>query len=93
MLLADLGADVAQGRAAWHGRPVSRAFKGELYSPHFQTYNRNKRSITLNTKDKPPTWPALTSWSAEADVYIQNFRPGVAENIGAGYERLQGPQP
>ena len=27
-----------------------RAFRGGLYSPHFQTYNRNKQSITLNTK-------------------------------------------
>ena len=50
MLLADLGADVVKVELPGTGDPF-RAFKGELYSPHFQTYNRNKRSITLNTKD------------------------------------------
>ena len=50
MLLADLGADVVKVELPVTGDPF-RAFQGELYSPHFQTYNRNKRSITLNTKD------------------------------------------
>ena len=50
MLLGDLGADVIKIEQPGTGDPF-RAFKGGLYSPHFQTYNRNKRSITLNTKD------------------------------------------
>jgi crotonobetainyl-CoA:carnitine CoA-transferase CaiB-like acyl-CoA transferase len=37
-----------------------RAFQGGLYSPHYQTYNRNKRSIALDTK-KPPTRRCSTS--------------------------------
>ena len=49
MLLGDLGADVIKVEAPNTGDPF-RAFKGGLYSPHFQTYNRNKRSITLNTR-------------------------------------------
>ena len=49
MLLGDLGADVVKVEAPNTGDPF-RAFKGGLYSPHFQTYNRNKRSITLDTK-------------------------------------------
>src|SRR3546814_5064233 len=49
MLLADLGADVVKVELPGTGDPF-RAFKDGLYSPHFQTYNRNKRSITLNTK-------------------------------------------
>ena len=49
MLLGDLGADVIKVEQPGTGDPF-RAFKGGLYSPHFQTYNRNKRSITLNTK-------------------------------------------
>ena len=49
MLLADLGADVVKVEMPGSGDPF-RAFKGGLYSPHFQTYNRNKRSITLDTR-------------------------------------------
>ena len=91
MLLADLGADVVKVELPGTGDPF-RAFKGGLYSPHFQTYNRNKRSITLNTKqaDDLAQFDALIK---EADVYIQNFRPGVAEQIGAGEERLRALNP
>ena len=91
MLLADLGADVVKVELPGTGDPF-RAFKGGLYSPHFQTYNRNKRSITLNTKQAED----LAQFDAlirEADVYIQNFRPGVAEQIGAGEERLRALNP
>ena len=51
MLLGDLGADVIKVEQPGTGDPF-RAFKGGLYSPHFQTYNRNKRSITLDTKQR-----------------------------------------
>jgi crotonobetainyl-CoA:carnitine CoA-transferase CaiB-like acyl-CoA transferase len=50
MMLADLGADVVKVELPGTGDPF-RAYRGELYSPHFQSCNRNKRSITLNTKD------------------------------------------
>ena len=55
---------------------------------YFVTYNRNKRSITLNTKEAADL-ARFDELIREADVYIQNFRPGVAEHIGAGRERLQ----
>ena len=86
MLLADLGADVIKVEQPT-GDPF-RAFRGGLYSPHYQTYNRNKKSVTLDTrqKDDLARFEALV---AEADVYIQNFRPGVAEKIGAGEARLR----
>ena len=48
-MLAEFGADVIKVEAPVTGDPF-RAFKGGLYSPHYQTYNRNKRSITLDTK-------------------------------------------
>jgi crotonobetainyl-CoA:carnitine CoA-transferase CaiB-like acyl-CoA transferase len=88
MLLADLGADVVKVELPGSGDPF-RAFKGGLYSPHYQTVNRNKRSITLNTKQATDLekFDALVQ---EADVYIQNFRPGFAETIGTGFERLSG---
>jgi crotonobetainyl-CoA:carnitine CoA-transferase CaiB-like acyl-CoA transferase len=69
-----------------------RAFKNGLYSPHYQTYNRNKRSITLDTKDAADR-EVLDALIADADVYIQNFRPGVAEKLGVGAQRLQALNP
>ncbi|WP_346893311.1 CaiB/BaiF CoA-transferase family protein [uncultured Roseibium sp.] len=87
MHLADLGADVIKVERPGEGDPF-RAFKGGLYSPHFQTYNRNKRSIALDTK-KPEDLQVLQDLVASADVFIQNFRPGVAEKLGAGEEDLR----
>lgn len=87
MHLADLGADVIKVERPGTGDPF-RAFKGGLYSPHYQTYNRNKRSIALDTKD-PADLAILHDLVATADVFIQNFRPGVAEKLGAGEEDLR----
>jgi crotonobetainyl-CoA:carnitine CoA-transferase CaiB-like acyl-CoA transferase len=86
MLLADLGADVVKVEQP-AGDPF-RAFRGGLYSPHYQTYNRNKKSVTLDTREKADL-ALFDQLVAEADVYIQNFRPGVAEKIGAGEVRLR----
>jgi crotonobetainyl-CoA:carnitine CoA-transferase CaiB-like acyl-CoA transferase len=91
MLLGDLGADVIKVELPLTGDPF-RAFKNGLYSPHYQTYNRNKRSITLDTKDAADR-EVLDALIADADVYIQNFRPGVAEKLGVGAERLQALNP
>ncbi len=87
MQLADLGADVIKVERPGEGDPF-RAFKGGLYSPHFQTYNRNKRSIALDTR-KPEDLSVFNELIAGADVFIQNFRPGVAEKLGAGEEDLR----
>src|SRR5687768_1924349 len=90
MLLGDLGADVVKIEHP-DGDPF-RAFKGGLYSPHFQTYNRNKRSITLNTKQAADL-EALDALVRDADVFIQNFRPSVAERLGVDAERLRALNP
>lgn len=87
MLLGDLGADVIKIEQPGAGDPF-RAFKGGLYSPHFQTYNRNKRSVTLNTKD-PDDLAVFDELISTADVYIQNFRPGVADRLNVGEQRLR----
>jgi crotonobetainyl-CoA:carnitine CoA-transferase CaiB-like acyl-CoA transferase len=86
MLLADLGADVIKVEQP-AGDPF-RAFRGGLYSPHYQTYNRNKKSVTLDTREKADL-ALFDRLIREADVYIQNFRPGVAEKLGAGEARLR----
>lgn len=87
MLLGDLGADVIKIEQPETGDPF-RAFEGGLYSPHFQTYNRNKRSLTLNTKN-PDDLEVFDALIRESDVYIQNFRPGAAERLNAGEARLR----
>lgn len=91
MFLADLGAEVVKLEQPGAGDPF-RAFRGGLYSPHFQTYNRNKRSITLNSK-LPEDAAVFDELVKDADVYIQNFRPGAAERLGAGEARLRGLNP
>lgn len=91
MLLADLGADVIKIERPDGGDPF-RAFRGGLYSPHFQTYNRNKRSITLDTRETADL-ARFDALVAKADVFIQNFRPGVADKINVDAERLRGINP
>jgi len=87
MILADLGADVIKVELPGSGDPF-RAFRGGLYSPHFQTYNRNKRSIALDTRDADDL-QVFDELIATADVYIQNFRPGTAERLSVGEARLR----
>jgi crotonobetainyl-CoA:carnitine CoA-transferase CaiB-like acyl-CoA transferase len=91
MLLADLGADVIKVERPGAGDPF-RAFKGGLYSPHYQTYGRNKRSITLDTSNDDDR-AVFRELITTADVFIQNFRPGVAEKLGAGEAELRALNP
>ncbi len=85
MMLADLGADVIKVESP-EGDPY-RSYQGDHYSPHFQAYNRNKRSIALDLK-KPEERGLFDGLVREADVFIQNFRPGTAARLGAGSDRL-----
>ncbi|QQM29766.1 CoA transferase [Martelella lutilitoris] len=91
MHLGDLGADVIKVERPGAGDPF-RAFKGGLYSPHYQTYNRNKRSIAIDTKE-PDELAFLRDLVSTADVFIQNFRPGVAERLGVGEADLRKVKP
>src|SRR6266481_1633836 len=85
MMLADLGADVVKIESP-EGDPY-RSYQGDHYSPHFQAYNRNKRSIALDLKHSADR-VVFDGLVREADVFIQNFRPGTAIRLGAGPERL-----
>ena len=91
MLLADMGAEVIKVEQPETGDPF-RAFDGDLYSPHFQTYNRNKKSVELNTKDANDL-AKFDELVTTADVFIQNFRPGVAERLKVDAARLQALNP
>jgi crotonobetainyl-CoA:carnitine CoA-transferase CaiB-like acyl-CoA transferase len=86
MMLADLGADVVKVESP--GGDPYRAYQGGQFSPHFQAYNRNKRSVALDLGQAAER-ELFDELLSDADVYIQNFRPGTAERLGAGVERLQ----
>jgi crotonobetainyl-CoA:carnitine CoA-transferase CaiB-like acyl-CoA transferase len=85
MMLADLGADVVKVESP-SGDPY-RSYEGGQFSPHFQAYNRNKRSIALDLNDAGDR-AVFEGLVHDADVYIQNFRPGTAGRLGAGWDRL-----
>ena len=86
MMLADLGADVIKIESP-EGDPY-RSYQGGHYSPHFQAYNRNKRSLALDLKSAGDR-ALFEGLIREADVFIQNFRPGTADRLGAGAARLR----
>jgi crotonobetainyl-CoA:carnitine CoA-transferase CaiB-like acyl-CoA transferase len=86
MMLADLGADVIKIESP-EGDPY-RSYQGGQYSPHFQAYNRNKRSLALDLKSAADR-ELFDQMIRQADVFIQNFRPGTAERLGTGAARLQ----
>ena len=77
MLLAEQGADVIKVE-----RPGGDPARTE---PAFATWNRGKRSVELDLKSKDDLKRAhdLINW---ADVLIENFRPGVADRLGIGYD-------
>jgi crotonobetainyl-CoA:carnitine CoA-transferase CaiB-like acyl-CoA transferase len=83
MILADQGADVikVESPAGDHTRAVSSRRHG--FSASFLNNNRNKRSIALNLKD-PRGLEVLMRLIEGADVFVQNFRPGVIERMGLG---------
>jgi crotonobetainyl-CoA:carnitine CoA-transferase CaiB-like acyl-CoA transferase len=85
MMLADLGADVIKVERP-EGDPY-RSYQAGNYSPHFQAYNRNKRSLALDLNDADDRL-MFERLAGAADVFIQNFRPGTAERLGAGVSRL-----
>jgi crotonobetainyl-CoA:carnitine CoA-transferase CaiB-like acyl-CoA transferase len=87
MMLADLGADVIKIESP-EGDPY-RAYQGGQYSPHFQAYNRNKRSLALDLKSASDR-VLFDTLAGQADIFIQNFRPGTADRLGAGAARLRG---
>ena len=86
MILADQGADVIKVEAPGtgdHSRHVATRRGG--FSASFLNNNRNKRSIALDLKHAEGL-TALKRLIAGADVVMQNFRPGVVERLGIGYE-------
>ena len=93
MILADQGADVIKIEPPDTG-DLTRALGGRRHgmSPTFAVTNRNKRSIVINLKD-PRGLELLKQLVARADLFVQNFRPGVAERMGIGEGTLRAIRP
>ena len=86
MMLADLGAEVIKIEQPGTGDPF-RDWGDGGYSPTFEALNRNKKSIALDLKTDPGRLQA-NRLIAGADVLIENFRPGVMDRMGFGYEAV-----
>lgn len=89
MILADQGADVVKVETPGRGDHVrSLGNRRGGMSSMFLNINRNKRSIALDLK-KADAVDALKRIVAGADVFVQNFRPGVMARLGLGYDVLK----
>ena len=86
-VLSELGAEIIKIEMPGKGEPERVAMpktpKKESYQ--FLSYNRGKKSITLNLKD-PAGMELARKLTAKVDVLVENFAPGVLERLGLGYE-------
>ena len=90
-LLADMGADVTKVEPPGTGDQARQAMgfklKGEDTAA-FLAVNRNKKSVTLNLKEDKAR-EIFYRLAREADVLVENFRPGVTKKLGIDYETLK----
>lgn len=93
MWLATMGADVIKIENP-NDPDVTRTYWPEVNgkSAYFPTVNHNKRCITLNLKEEAGK-QLLRRMAKEADVVVENFRPGVMDKLGLGYEALSALNP
>ena len=99
MMLGDLGARVIKveetGRGdetrGW-GPPFAEDSQGRRWSTYFVSVNRNKESIELDLKSDEGR-ATIQALARQADVVIENFRPGVADRLGVGYGELSADNP
>lgn len=94
MMLGDLGARVVKVEAPGHGDdtrgwgPPFVGPEGDRQSTYFLSANRNKESITLDLKAEADR-EVLLRLVDRADVLVENFRTGVLDRLGLGFELLQ----
>jgi crotonobetainyl-CoA:carnitine CoA-transferase CaiB-like acyl-CoA transferase len=93
MMLADQGASVIKverpegGDTARGAAPMVKNDKGEAQSGYFLRFNRNKRSLTLNLKSERGR-QIFAELAEKSDVVVENFRPGLLDEMGIGYKAL-----
>jgi crotonobetainyl-CoA:carnitine CoA-transferase CaiB-like acyl-CoA transferase len=92
--LADLGARVIKVERPGTGddtRSWGPPFRGDL-ATYFTAVNRGKESIALDLKD-PEDLTVARQLAERADVVVENFRPGLMDGFGLGYESLSSSNP
>ncbi|MEY2889157.1 MAG: hypothetical protein RIQ30_754 [Pseudomonadota bacterium] len=90
MLLADMGADVIKIEPPGSGDQTRGAMGFKMKGPDsmgFLNMNRNKRSITINLKSDAGK-KILFELVKDADILVENYRPGVMKKLGVSYEVL-----
>jgi crotonobetainyl-CoA:carnitine CoA-transferase CaiB-like acyl-CoA transferase len=95
MMLADLGATVTKVERPGTGdetRSWGPPFDDRGQATYFQSVNRNKHSVVLDLSLASDHERAL-ALAREADVIVENFRPGVMEKLGLGYDALSADSP
>ena len=95
MMLADLGAEVLKIERPGSGddtRAWGPPWDASGRSTYFDAVNRNKRSLALDLSTAAGLAQAKLL-AAEADVLVENFRPGLLEHLGLGYEALSSSNP
>lgn len=89
MMLADMGADVIKIEIPGKGddsRQNAPIVNGE--SAYFMNLNRNKRGMTLNLKTEKGR-EIFRGLVKQSDIVLENYRPGVMDKLGLGYEQLR----
>jgi crotonobetainyl-CoA:carnitine CoA-transferase CaiB-like acyl-CoA transferase len=89
-ILGDMGAEILKVEPPggdWLRRFSLKNLYMEGESVSFLAFNRNKRSMTINLKH-PDSLAVIQRLVARADVVVENFRPGVMDRLGIGYEAL-----
>lgn len=89
--LGDLGADVIKVEPTtgeWQRHASAGGATGNRINVSFLSLNRNKRSLAVDLKAAEGR-ELLYRLVAEADVFLQNYRPGVADRLGVDYESLR----
>jgi crotonobetainyl-CoA:carnitine CoA-transferase CaiB-like acyl-CoA transferase len=95
MMLADLGATVTKVERPGVGdetRSWGPPYDARGRATYFESVNRNKQSIALDLRVPADLEQAL-NLAREADVVVENFRPGVMDGLGLGYEALSAANP
>jgi crotonobetainyl-CoA:carnitine CoA-transferase CaiB-like acyl-CoA transferase len=88
--LGDLGADVVKVEPVtgeWQRHVAAGGARGNRINVSFLSLNRNKRSLAVDLKT-PEGKAVLLDLVRTADVFLQNYRPGVAKRLGVDYESL-----
>jgi crotonobetainyl-CoA:carnitine CoA-transferase CaiB-like acyl-CoA transferase len=95
MMLADLGADVVKVERPGIGdetRTWDPPHDDAGEATYFQAVNRNKRSIILDLRNREDL-REVRARAARSDVLVENFRPGVMDRLGLGYDDLRAAAP